>query len=111
MDTTHYWPFAREYPILNATATEYQILMEDLKPHILSDAIDRVYTAFFGNNSAQQLRNISEEVLFSYFVTTLNDAFQRELTQEDGGYESGRESFSIPIPPQDSIKDLPHFYK
>ena len=80
----------------NATVAALQFWMEDLKPHILSDAIERVYTGFFCYNSAQQLRNISEEVPFGHFVTTLNDAFRRELTQEDKGYESGSECFSIP---------------
>ena len=31
-------------------------------------------------------------------MTTLNDAFERELTQEDKGYESGSQSLSIPTP-------------
>ena len=96
MDATHYWPFAREYSIWNAAVAALQFWTEDLEPHILSDALERVYTAFFCSNSAQQLRNISEEVLFSHLVITLNNAFKRELTQEDKGYESGSKSFSIP---------------
>ena len=39
-----------------------------------------------------------EENLFSIFMTTLNDTFKRELTQEDEGYESGSESLSISTP-------------
>ena len=31
-------------------------------------------------------------------MATLNDTFERELTQEDKGYESGNESLSIPTP-------------
>ena len=31
-------------------------------------------------------------------MTTLNDAFEIELTQQDEGYESGSESFHIPTP-------------
>ena len=31
-------------------------------------------------------------------MTTLNDAFQRELTQDDEGYESGSKSLGIPTP-------------
>ena len=31
-------------------------------------------------------------------MTTLNDTFERELAQEDDGYESGIESLSIPTP-------------
>ena len=30
-------------------------------------------------------------------MTTLNDTFERELTQEDEVYESGSESLSIPL--------------
>ena len=47
-------------------------------------------------SSTQCLRYISEEILFGHFVTTLNDAFEWELTLEDAGYESGSESSSIP---------------
>ena len=47
IDSTHYWPFAREYSIWNAAVAALQFGTEDLKPHILSDAIERVYTAFF----------------------------------------------------------------
>ena len=96
MDATLYWPLAREYSIWNATVTALQFWMADLKPHILSDAIEWVYTAFFHSNSAQQLWNQPEEILFGHFVTTLNDAFEWELTQEDEGYESGSESLNIP---------------
>ena len=51
MVDTHYCPFAREYSIWNTTVTALQFWMEDLKPHILSDAIERVYTAFFLHSS------------------------------------------------------------
>ena len=40
MDATHYWPFAREYSIWNATVTAVQFWMADLKPHILSNVIE-----------------------------------------------------------------------
>ena len=42
--------------------------------------------------------NQPEEIVFSHFVTTLNDTFKQELTQEDEGYVSGSESFNIPTP-------------
>ena len=96
MDTTHYWPFAREYSVWNAAVTALQFWMADLKPHILSNAIESTQLSFA--MTVQQLRNISEEVLFSHFVTTLNDTFKRKLAQEDKGYESGSESLSIPTP-------------
>ena len=66
--------------------------MADLKPHVLGNVIEQVYTAFFYSNSAQQLHNLPEEILFGCIVTTLNDTFERELTHEDEGYESGSES-------------------
>ena len=76
MDATHYWPFAREYSIWNIAVTALQFWIADLKPHIPSDAIEWVYTAFFCSNSAQQLWNQSEEIIFSHFMTTLNDTFE-----------------------------------
>ena len=50
--------------------------MADLKPHILSNAIDWVYAAFFYSDYTQQL-------------CYLPDAFASELTHEDEGYASG----------------------
>ena len=96
MDATHYWPFPREYSVWNAAVTALQFWMADLKPHILNNATERVYIAFFCCDSAQQLRNMSEEVLFGHFMTTLNDTFERELVQEDEGYEIGSKNLSIP---------------
>ena len=54
--------------------------------------------AFFCSKSLQQLWNLSKDILFGHFVTTLNDAFECELAQEDEGYESGSESVNIPTP-------------
>ena len=98
MDATHYWSFAREYSIWDAAVATLQFWMADLDPQNLSNAIEWVYTAFFCSNSAQQLRTISEEILFSHFVTTLTNAFEPELVLEDGGYKSGSEILSIPTP-------------
>ena len=97
MDITCYWSFAREYSVWNTAVTALQFWTPDLKPHILSNATERVYTNFFCHDSAQQLRKMAEEVLFGCFMTTLNDTFKRELAQEDEGYESGSESLSIPM--------------
>ena len=80
--------------------------MADLHPQMLSNTIEWVYTAFFCSDSAQHLRNKSEEILFGCFVTTLSDAFEWELALEDGGYESGRESLCIPTP----LCRAPHLY-
>ena len=76
MDATHYWPFAREYSIWNAAVAALPFWAADLNPQTLSNAVEQVYTAFFCSNSAQQLRTISEKVLFSHLMTTLNDAFE-----------------------------------
>ena len=70
--------------------------MADLEPQTLSNATEQVYTTFFCSNSAQQLRNISEEVLFGHFMTTLNDASEREHALDDIGYKSRSESLNIP---------------
>ena len=82
MDATDYWPFAREYSIWNAAVAALQFWMEDLILPMLSNAIEWVYSAFFCSDFSQHLRYISEEILFGHFVTTLNDAFERELALE-----------------------------
>ena len=76
MDATEYWPSAREYSIWNAAVAALQFWMADLDPQMLSNATERVYTAFFCSDSTQHLRNISEEILYSHFMTTLNDTFK-----------------------------------
>ena len=98
MDTTHFWLFAREYSVWNATVTALQFWTADLEPHILSDAIEWIYAAFFCNHSGQQLWNQPEEIIFGGFMTTLNDVFEWELALEDKGYESGSESLNISTP-------------
>ena len=70
MDATDYWLFAREYSIWNAVVVALQFWMADLDPPTLINAIERVYTAFFCSDSAQNLRYISEAILFGHFVTT-----------------------------------------
>ena len=47
LDTSHYWPFTWEYSIWNAAVTALQFWMADLKPHVLCNAKDQVYTTFF----------------------------------------------------------------
>ena len=106
MDSMHYWPFAWEYSIWNTAVTPLQFWTADLKPHILSNAIERVYTSFFHSNSTQQIWNLPEEILFGHFVTTLNDTFEKELAQEDVGYDSGSESLNIPTP----LRRAPQIY-
>ena len=76
MYATDYWPFAQEYSIWNVAVAALQFWMADLNPPMLSNTIEGVYTTFFCSDSAQHLRYISEEILFSHFVTTLNNAFE-----------------------------------
>ena len=106
MDATHYWPLARKYSIWNAAVAALQFWPADLEPQTLSNAIKWVSTTFFCSNSAQQLRCISEEVLFGHFVTTLNDSFEWELALGDKGYNSGSESLNIPT----SLQRTPCLY-
>ena len=40
VDTMDFWPFAREYSIWNITVAALQFWTADLKPHILSNAIE-----------------------------------------------------------------------
>ena len=40
MDATDYWPFAREYSILNAAVAALQFWLADLDPPMLSNAIE-----------------------------------------------------------------------
>ena len=93
MDATDYWLFAQEYSIWNTAVPALQFWTNDLDPQMLSCSIERFYTAFFCSDSALHLQYIEEEILFGHFMTTLNDAFEWELTLEDIGYESGSESF------------------
>ena len=76
MDASDFWLFAREYSMWNAEVAALQFWMADLDPLTLSNTTEWVYTAFFCSNSTQHLRNISEEILFSCFMTTLNDTFK-----------------------------------
>ena len=61
--------------------------MADHEPYALSNTIDWVCAAFFNSNLTQQIWTLPEETFFSQFVTTLNNAFETELVQEDDGYE------------------------
>ena len=98
MNVTDYWHMAREYSIWNATVAALQFWTADLKAHILSSTIDQVYNAFFYSTSTHLLCQQSDEILFSYFVTTLNAAFESKLALEDEGYESSSKNFNIPTP-------------
>ena len=55
------------------------------------------------------LLNQPEKVLFSHFVTTLNDAFEREFALVDEGYESGSETSNLPTTFQMNFQNSPCF--
>ena len=96
MNTTDYWPIAREYSIWNAAVAALQFLTADLKVHVLSGTIEQVYNAFFYSISTHLLCQQSDEILFGHFVTNLNATFESKLALEDKGYESSSENFNIP---------------
>ena len=78
--------------------TASQLWTADLEAHILSSTIDQVYNTFFYSTSTHLLHQQSDKILFSHFVTTLNETFESKLALEDKGYESGSENFNIPTP-------------
>ena len=53
MNTTDYWPMAREYPIWNTAVAALQFWTADLEVHVLSSAIEQVYSAFFYSTSTK----------------------------------------------------------
>ena len=98
MKATDYWPLAREYLIRNTTVAVLQFWTANFEFHILSSAIEQAYSAFFYTPSTHLLNQLSEEVLFSHFMTMLTAAFDSKLALEDIGYEVGSESFNIHTP-------------
>ena len=88
----------REYSVWNAAAATLQFWTADLEPNILSSAIEWVYAPSFYTTSMHLLCNQPEELLFSCFVTMLNDAFEREHALADEGYESGNENSNLSTP-------------
>ena len=52
----------------------------------------------FNTTSTNLLCNQPEDILFSHFMTMLNDAFERELALTDEGYESGSKTSNLPTP-------------
>ena len=100
MNVTDYWPMTREYSIWNAAVAALQFWTADPKAHVLSSTTEQVYNVSFYTTSTHLLCQQSEEVLFSWFVTTLNAAFESKLALEDEGYESGSEKFQHTHSPQ-----------
>ena len=67
MDTTDYWPFAREYSIWNAAVAALQFWMADLDPQMLTNTIEWVYIA----SSAVILPSTKETDQKKYYSVTL----------------------------------------
>ena len=51
MNTTDYWPMAREYSVWNTVVAALQFWTADLKEHVLSSTIEQGYNAFFYSTS------------------------------------------------------------
>ena len=98
------WPMPREYSVWNAAVAAIQFWTADLEAHILSSAIEEVYTAFFYAASVHTLHQQSHEILFGHFVTRLNATFEQKLSLEDEGYQSGSEHFNISTPLRRTLK-------
>ena len=98
MDPVDYWLMAREYSVWNTAIAALQFWTADLEAHMLSSAIEQVYTAFFYSTPMHLLCQQSDEILFGCFMTTLNAAFESKLALEDEGYDSGSKNFNIPTP-------------
>ena len=76
MNTTDYWPMAREYLVWNVAIAALHFWTGDLDAHTLNNAIEEVYSTFFYTASAHTLHQQPDEILFGHFVTTLNTAFE-----------------------------------
>ena len=87
MNTADYCPMASEYSIWNAAVVALQFWTADLKAHVLSSVIEQVYNALFYSTSTHMLYQLSDEILFGHFMTTLNGTFESKLALEDEGYE------------------------
>ena len=98
MDPVDYWTMAREYSIWNVTVGALQFRTADLEAHMLSSTIKQVCNVFLYSTSMHLLCQLSDEILFVCFVTTMNATFESKLDLEDKGYESGSENFNIPTP-------------
>ena len=106
METTEYWPMAREYTIWNATIASLQFWAEDLNQITLGIASECIYTTFFWMPTSHTLCQLSEDVLFGCFVIALNAAFTQQLSLADEGYESGSNTADLPTP----LRKTPHIH-
>ena len=55
MNTTEYWPMAREYSIWNAAVAALQFWTAHPEARILSNAIEQFYNTFFDSSSTHLL--------------------------------------------------------
>ena len=78
MNVTDYWLMAREYSIWNAAIASLQFWTADLNPITLSITTEElgIYSAFFYSTSTYTLCQQPDEILFGFFITTLNAAFE-----------------------------------
>ena len=106
MDTTDYWPMAREYSIWNAAIASLQFWPEDLDPVTLGTATEHVYTTFFYSSMSHTLHQQPDETLFGCFFTALNAAFNQQLSLADEGYKSGSDTIDLPTP----LQKTPHIH-
>ena len=95
---------AREYSVWNAVVAALNFWTGDLGAHTLGSTTEDVYRAFFYVPSAHTLHQISDEILFDCFVTTLNATFEQKLALEDEGNESISENLNIPTPLRRTLK-------
>ena len=98
MNTTDYWPMAREYSIWNAAIASLQFWTEDLDPVTLGRATEHVYITFLYSPTSHALHQQSNEILFGCFVIALNAAFDQQLSLADEGYKSGSDTIDLPTP-------------
>ena len=104
MDSTDYWPMAREYSIWNATIASLQFWTEDLDPVTLGRATENVYITFFYSPSSHTLHQQSNEILFGCFVIALNAVFDQQLSLADEDYESGSDTIDLPTPLRKTLR-------
>ena len=69
----------------------------DLNPVTLGIATE-IFSAFFYSTSTYTLHQQPDQILFGYFMTTLNAAFEQQLALEDEGYESSSDPINMPTP-------------
>ena len=111
MDATHYGHVHENIQYGMPQSQHYNFGQQISNLTILSNVIEWVYTAFFYSKSAQQLWNLPEEILFSHFVTTLNDTLERKPHTRRWGLWEWEQELKYSHSSQKSTMDIPHFLK